>query len=70
IDVVRGSALNDIFVSGAMGLLAHYNGIDWMVYPEFSDHWDVISSLNVKGNTIAAVGILNNKVAVAVGKRN
>lgn len=70
VDRVRGSALNDIFVSGAMGLLAHYNGIDWMVYPEFSDHWDVISSLNVKGNTIAAVGVLNNKVAVAVGKRN
>lgn len=67
---VRGTGLNDIFAAGAWGLLAHYNGSEWMTYPEFTDKWDDISLLDVKGNTIAAVGTYNGQVAVAIGKRN
>ncbi|MCU7504184.1 MAG: hypothetical protein HF314_13960 [Ignavibacteria bacterium] len=69
IQLVRGNALNDIFVTG-WGLLAHYNGIEWKTYEEFSGSWDAIFSMDVKGNTIAVVGIHNGRVAVAIVKRN
>lgn len=70
ISKVRGNGLNDIFAAGEWGLLAHYNGMEWMTYPEFSDKWDEVSLLDVKGNMIAAVGTFNGHVAVAIGKRN
>ena len=64
---VRGNALNDIFVIGDFGLIAHYNGIDWMVYnSRFTGGY---TSLSVKENIIAISGNKDGKAIVTIGKR-
>ncbi len=66
---IRGNGLNDVFVGGDFGLLAHFNGTTWNVYNEFLF---VASSLSisVNGNIIAAVGRQGEKALIIVGRRN
>jgi hypothetical protein len=65
---IRGNGLNDIFVAGDFGLLAHFNGKEWKVFNEFLL---VASSLSVSvnGNIIAAVGRQGEKALIIIGKR-
>ncbi|MDP4197790.1 MAG: hypothetical protein Q8940_22275, partial [Bacteroidota bacterium] len=66
---IRGNAPNDIFVAGDYGFLAHWNGLTWKVYDEFSDNGGSIFRVAVKGNTIAAIGILRGSAVAIIGKR-
>ncbi len=65
---IRGNELNDIFVAGDFGLLAHFNGVQWKVYDEFLF---VASSLSVsvRGNIIAAVGRQGAKALLILGRQ-
>jgi hypothetical protein len=65
---IRGNGLNDIFVAGDFGLMAHFNGVQWKVYDEFLY---VASSLSisVNGDKIAAVGRQGEKALIILGKR-
>jgi hypothetical protein len=69
---VRGNALNDIFVVGDFGLTLHWNGFTWHEYsgselPYFQGQYQAIY---IKGNTVVAVGFLNNaRAIVLIGRR-
>jgi len=63
---VRGSAPNDIFIVGYSGMIAHFNGADWKVFYENADFFSVAG----KGNIVVAVGSINDRAAVAIGRRN
>jgi len=52
---IRGNAENDVFVVGDFGLVAHGNGSTWHVYSQFGMQ-GIYHSLDVKGNTMIAVG--------------
>ena len=66
---IRGNGLNDIFVAGDFGLLAHFSGTGWKIYNEYLF---VASSLSISVNrdVIAAVGRQGGKALIIVGKRN
>ncbi len=66
---IRGNGLNDIFVAGDFGLLAHFSGTGWKIYNEYLF---VASSLSISVNrdVIAAVGRQGEKALIIVGKRN
>ncbi|MBK9097189.1 MAG: hypothetical protein IPM14_03525 [bacterium] len=68
ISCVRGSALNDIVVCGTLGLIAHYNGVDWTTFGQISTG-AIFSSIEIKGNTICAVGELGTDAIIVLGKR-
>jgi hypothetical protein len=64
---VRGQAINDVVVSGAFWLLAHWNGIRWQTYfPRISNSF---TSVTIKDNTMIAVGGVENKAVVVRGRR-
>ncbi len=66
---IRGNDINDIFVVGDFGLFAHYNGKSWWVHP--NSFYGTFSSVDVKGNTVVAVGEQNAREGlVMVIKRN
>ena len=67
---IRGAGLNDIVLGGSFGLLMHYNGVSWFNYAYLSSfYFDVISSIEIKGNVIVAAGYKGSKAVVMVGKR-
>ncbi len=55
---IRGNDINDLFVAGDFGLLAHYNGNTWKQFTEFNE----VSKFN-------SVAVSDKKV-VAVGQNN
>ncbi len=61
---IRGVALNDIFVVGDFGLVAHWNGLKWHVYPEVAAA-DIYNSVAYNGRMMVAVGFLGAR-AVAL----
>ncbi|PJA97963.1 MAG: hypothetical protein CO128_09805 [Ignavibacteriales bacterium CG_4_9_14_3_um_filter_30_11] len=65
---IRGNGLNDIFLCGVLGLIAHYNGGDWKVYNDVYNA--VYTSVNFKGDVAAFVGWRNGKGVITVGRRN
>jgi hypothetical protein len=54
---VRGKADNDIFVVGGFGVVAHFNGVNFKLYPEVAVA--KYYSCDYKGNTMIAVGVSN-----------
>ena len=56
---IRGNDINDIFVVGDFGITAHYNGINWKVFPEVNS--PLYKSLDYKGNLMVAVGDRNGR---------
>ena len=66
---IIGNGLNDIFISGANGLVLHYNGKDWK---ELLINNNVgYFSLCVKDNIVAFVGISRDgKGIITIGRRN
>lgn len=56
-DKVRGSSLNNIFLVGDFGLLAHYNGSTWKEYPEYSDASGYFS-VDINDNIAVVVGYI------------
>ena len=66
---VRGNAPNDVFIVGAFGLCAHFNGSTWKVYNELYNQDESLYGLAVKGNLMVAVGQLGNRALIIIGKR-
>jgi len=64
---VRGTGLNDIFVSGHFGTIAHYNGVDWHIFPEVYNA--LYFSVAVRDNIVVAAGTRDGKAVVSVGRR-
>jgi len=56
---IRGLDINDIFVVGDFGLVAHYNGLSWKVYPEVN--FALYTSLDFKEDFMMAAGQRNGK---------
>jgi hypothetical protein len=67
---IRGNDVNDIFVCGALGLLAHYNGSTWQVYEQFQSSDADFISLSVRDNIIVAGGFYGDNALIVLGKRN
>ncbi len=65
---IRGNDLNDIFVAGDFGLVAHFNGSTWKVYNDVfaADYY----SISLKGNLIMLAGQQNGKGVITIGRRN
>ena len=69
-NMIRGTGLNDIFVVGDFGLLAHHNGVRWHVYSDFLNLPGAsLYSISVSKNTVTAVGLAGNKALIVMGKR-
>ena len=64
---IRGQNLNDIIVGGAFWLFAHWNGANWQTY--FPITSGSFTAVEIKNNIIAAVGGVNSKAAVVLGRR-
>lgn len=69
--LIRGTSLNDIFICGHLGFLAHYNGESWKQYNEVYTGAGHFNSFSIKDNIIVAVGdnSTNRKAMIAIGKR-
>jgi hypothetical protein len=63
---VKGTALNDVYVSGCCNTLFHFNGVTWReiegIYGEFE-------GLDAKEDLITAVGWTNAQAVILLGKR-
>ncbi len=66
---IRGSAPNNIFVVGAFGLFAHYNGSTWHVYDELFLPNGSLEGLAVSENIVVAVGYVDNHDVLIMGWR-
>jgi len=66
---VRGNAPNDVFIVGAFGLCAHYNGNTWKTYNEPYNPNESLYGLAVENNLMVTVGELGNKAVIIAGKR-
>ncbi|MGB2868064.1 MAG: hypothetical protein WBD36_06420 [Bacteroidota bacterium] len=68
--VVRGQALNDIFVAGSFGEMLHYNGSSWKSYRATTAiALGAFHGLAFKNDLIIAVGQESPRGIVAVGRR-
>jgi hypothetical protein len=66
---IRGNDINDIFIAGDFGILAHYNGKNWREFTEFNEvnsFW----SLDFKNDIAVAVGYKGIKAVIYMIKRN
>ena len=52
---IRGQGYNDIFVTGDLGMIWHFNGIAWFLINETSSD-DILNSIAANNNTLVAVG--------------
>lgn len=66
---VRGTALNDVFISGDFGLMAHFNGVDWHNYSELNNKVDVWRRVIVNDECVVAIGSIGQKGIIAIGTR-
>ena len=73
---IKGYNYNDIFVCGAFGLLAHFNGFHW--YQFLNNELEIFNgayySLDYNGNLVVAVGekldqSINTKAVILLGRR-
>jgi hypothetical protein len=64
---IRGQSIEDIFVVGDFGFVAHYNGADWEIYDELD--FDILYSVSYKNNTVVSVGSDGWKAVIVVGRR-
>jgi hypothetical protein len=69
---VQGNKRNDLFVTGYLGLIAHWNGATWRVYPPMPGNY---YGLAVKDDLVVAVGqelrgIVGGPASILIGRRN
>ncbi len=69
---IRGQASNDIVISGAGGDIVHFNGYSWSNYVGngLENFYGNFYGLDIKGNTICAVGDRGQEAVIILGKRN
>jgi len=68
---IRGQGNNDIVVVSDFGDIAHFNGIDFQLFPNVTSALGSpeLFSCDMKNNTIIAVGFTSSYAVIAVGKR-
>jgi hypothetical protein len=66
---VRANHENDVFIVGDFGLICHYNGSSWCIYPSLLPNSSLLS-LDVKGDTVVIVGSDGNHAFIIKGNRN
>ena len=67
---IRGDGLNDIVVSGAYGLLMHFNGLSWKTFFNMPYLSGSYGEVKIKGDIIVSTGGLNNGQAIiTIGRR-
>jgi hypothetical protein len=64
---IRGNDINDLWVAGDFGILAHYNGIDWKEYPDAA--FGLYRSVDYKEDIAVAVGEKAGKAVILMIKR-
>jgi hypothetical protein len=68
---VRGIGINDIFICGAYGNIAHFNGVSWRIYDDLTGlGYGQYHSLAAKENLFIAVGDNYSLAVIAMGTRN
>jgi hypothetical protein len=65
---IRGNNINDIFIDGDYGFIAHFNGLNWHIYN--NNYLKGYSRLSFKGDIVAIAGNYQGKAIVEIGKRN
>jgi hypothetical protein len=65
---VRGNGINDIFICGDYGFIAHFNGLNWHIYN--NNYLKGYSRLSFKGDIVAIAGNYQGKAIVEIGRRN
>jgi len=65
---IRGNNINDIFIDGDYGFIAHFNGLSWHIYN--NNYLKGYSRLSFKGNIVAIAGNYQGKAIVEIGRRN
>jgi hypothetical protein len=68
VERVRGTGLNDIWIAGPLGLVAHYNGVDWRIFTGLSNA--AYSGLHLTDQVVVLAGGLNGRGVVTIGRRN
>ncbi|MBZ0198851.1 MAG: glucosyl transferase [Ignavibacteriaceae bacterium] len=70
-DRIRGDSINNIFVSGSNGFLAHFNGYTWYNYLDNGIPYFRGRSLSVavKNNIVVTVGWKESSAIIITGKR-
>ncbi len=67
---IRGANLSDIFVSIGYLDLAYYNGSTWFDYiSEIPSGYGSYSRVAIRGNTVIAVGAVDQNAVLLMGKR-
>jgi hypothetical protein len=67
---IRGTDINDIVTVGAFGELLHFNGATWRnYYNTLGMASGSFYGVAIKGNLIIAVGHIEDKAVIAVGRR-
>jgi hypothetical protein len=66
---VRGTAVNNVFVVGEGGYLAHFNGVSWRAFPELALPSGAFNSVACRGTMVAAVGRIGDRAAYLYGTR-
>jgi len=59
---IRGNDINDIFVVGDFGFLAHFNGLNWYIYKNHTV--DLFQSIDFKNNLVINVGRRGKKAVI------
>jgi len=67
---IRGTGLNDIFATGSYLEVVHYNGSTWYDYMnEIPTGYGSYSMVAFRGNTMVAVGSVDQDAVLLIGKR-
>ncbi|MDI6767980.1 MAG: hypothetical protein QME52_14260, partial [Bacteroidota bacterium] len=70
IEAIRGTNLNDIFLSGHFGELLHFNGWSWKSYrTEISTYSTIYRAIAQRSDLVIAVGDQGERAVVARGYR-
>jgi hypothetical protein len=65
---IRGIEKNDVFIAGSFGLVAHYNGLNWKVYPDVYN--GLYLTIDYKNNLMVAVGERNSQAVILRMRKN
>jgi len=67
---IRGTGLNDIFATGSYLEVVHFNGLTWYNYMnEIPSAYGSYSMVALRGNTMVAVGLVDQEAVLLMGKR-
>ena len=66
---IRGANQNDIVIVGNYFDAEHYNGVSWYCYNNLYNNNGVFSRAIISGNTMIAVGFVDQAAVIIMGKR-